>query len=373
MKKSTKYLKMFLNIIFFIVAAVVTVFVGYKLLIFFMPFVIAWIIAMIANPMVRFLEKRLKILRKHGSMIIIIAAMALIITVGYFGIAKLWQECANFVQSIPETYKVVEKELYEVADKFEGIYGRLPENVQTSISNAGNNLSSYFSSLVSNIGAPTVTAAGNFAKNIPSTLISIVISLLAAYFFIARRDKIMEGYRIYMPQVIQKNLNLVYDNFRNAVGGYFKAQFKIMGIVAVILWVGFLILGINYAILLAILIAILDMLPFFGTGTALIPWALFEVAVSDYKRAVGLVVIYLVSQLVRQIIQPKILGDTMGLDPLLTLFMMFIGYKFKGVIGMIFAVPIGMILINMFKAGVFDNFIKNIRELITDFNNFRRT
>ena len=122
------------------------------------------------------------------------------------------------------------------------------------------------------------------------------------------------------------------------MGGYFKAQFKIMGVVALILLVGFAILRIRYAVLFAVLIAVLDFLPFFGTGTVLIPWAVLKVFSADYEFAVGLIIIYLVSQLVRQLIQPKIVGDTIGLNPLATLFCMFIGYKVGGIIAMIIAV-----------------------------------
>ena len=88
--------------------------------------------------------------------------------------------------------------------------------------------------------------------------------------------------------------------------------------------------------------------------------------------AIGLIVLYGVTQLVRQVIQPKIVGDTIGMNPLATLFFMFVGYKFSGVIGMIVAVPVGMILINLYQAGVFDNQIRCLKELINDFNEFRK-
>ncbi len=156
------------------------------------------------------------------------------------------------------------------------------------------------------------------------------------------------------------------------MGGYFKAQFKIMGVVAVILLVGFFMLHIKYAILWAILIALLDFLPFFGTGTALIPWAVLKVLSGNYKFAVGLVIIYLVSQLVRQLIQPKIVGDTMGLNPLATMVFMYIGYKIGGIVAMIIAVPVGLILINLYEAGTFDDIIEDVRELAKGLNEYRK-
>ena len=146
-----------------------------------------------------------------------------------------------------------------------------------------------------------------------------------------------------------------------------------MGVVALILFLGFLILRVNSALLLALLIAFLDFLPFFGTGTALIPWAVVKLSGGDYKYAFGLVLIYLISQLVRQLIQPKIVGDSMGVNPLLTLVFMYIGFKLQGIAGMILAVPIGLIIIKLFEAGAFDHIINGVKEIVNDINEFRKS
>ena len=164
----------------------------------------------------------------------------------------------------------------------------------------------------------------------------------------------------------------VINDLKHVVGGYFKAQFKIMGVVYVILVIGLWILKVDYVLLVALLIAFLDALPFFGTGTVLGPWAILKILSKDYKMAVGLIILYLVTQLVRQIIQPKVVGDTIGMNPLATLIFMYIGYKFSSIIGMIVAVPIGMILINLYKAGVFDNQMRCVKELVHDINEFRK-
>lgn len=165
---------------------------------------------------------------------------------------------------------------------------------------------------------------------------------------------------------------MVIRDFRHVVGGYFKAQLKIMVVVYLILVVGLLILRVDYVILVGFLIAFLDMLPFFGTGTVLGPWAVIKILSGDYQMAIGLIVLYAVTQVVRQVIQPKIVGDSIGMNPLLTLLFMFVGYKFYSVIGMIVAVPAGMILINLIKAGLFETQIRCLKELVDDFNAFRK-
>ncbi len=131
-----------------------------------------------------------------------------------------------------------------------------------------------------------------------------------------------------------------------------------------LLFAGFLILRVHFAVLFALLIAFLDFLPFFGTGTALIPWAVYKLLVGDYKMAVGLIILYGVTQLLRQLIQPKLVGDSMGLKPLVTLVLLYVGYKAGGVLGMIFAVPVGMIAINLYKAGAFDYILDDVKILV---------
>lgn len=371
MKKSTKYVKLLINFLLFIISILLIVYLIPKILLFFLPFVIGWILSVIANPLVKFLEKHVRIVRKHSSMLIIIAVLALIVTGGYFAIAKLGGEVISLLSNLPQIYENISREFNEVGDNLQVVFNRFPKNIQEGIVETKNNFTLYIGDTVGVVGAPTVEAAGNFAKNIPSRLISIIMTILSSYFFIADREKILLFVKEITPPSIRKNVDIIMQDFRRLVGGYFKAQFKIMFIVAVILLVGFSILDIDYAILLALLIALLDFLPFFGTGTALIPWAAIKFLTSDYRMAIGLLIIYGVSQLVRQLIQPKIVGDTIGLNPLLTLLFMYIGYKLKGVIGMIVAVPIGMILINLYTKGIFNNLIKNIKEVIKDINEFR--
>lgn len=372
MKKSVKYLKIFTNIVLFILILLGIVVVLPRVLRFFLPFVIGGIIAMLTNPLVKFMEKRLKIVRKHSSMMIIIAALALVITGIYFAGANITRQVLAVVEDIPQIVSGFQEDWGDIRENVSVVYDKIPENIQASLSETYENIVGSLGGIVSGLGAPTVTAVGNFAQNIPAALIGIIMTILSAYFFIADKERIELLLLKYTPKSVKKYTRLIVDDFKHIVGGYFMAQFKIMVIVMAILFVGFLILQTKYAVLLAILIAILDMLPFFGTGTALVPWAVFKLLSGDYKIGIGLLILYGVTQVVRQVIQPKIVGDTIGLDPLATLFFMYIGYKIMGVLGMIIAIPAGMILINLYKLGAFDNMIRCIKEIGKDINEFRK-
>ena len=349
-----KYVKSILVFLITLLGIVLGIVLGIRFLQFFMPFVIGWIIAMIANPLVRILERKLKVARKHTSMLIIIGVLALVIAAIYFLGVKIGEETKAFLDQAPEMYEEFREDFQSAGKNLEAIVSELPENIQESLEEVQQDIGAITGQAVGKLSQFTVDKAGSFARNIPGILIAVIFSILSAYFFIADRDRILEFGRAHTPQILQEKWRMMAESFKVVFGGYFKAQFKIMAVIGVILFIGMLILKVRFAILVAVLIAFLDMLPFLGTGTILIPWAVFKLISGDIRYALGLVILYLITQLVRRIIEPKLVGDSIGMDPLVTLIFMYIGYRAGGVLGMILAVPIGAIVLNFYKAGTFD-------------------
>lgn len=268
------------------------------------------------------------------------------------------------LNNAPHLYRDLESGLKEIGGRFQGFYNMLPDNIQDGWNSLVQNMDEKVGGLIAGLGNPAVEMTGNVVKRIPSALVSVIVALVSAYFFTAQREEVIQWSKKVAPKAIEARMTMVIYNLKYAVGGYFKAQFKIMVIVGLILLCGFLILGVDYAFLLALLIAFLDFLPFFGTGTALIPWAVYKFFVTDIKTAVGLLVIYGITQLVRQVIQPKLVGDSIGLSPLVTLVLLYVGYRIGSIFGMILAVPVGMIVFNLYKAGAFDYILDDVRILV---------
>lgn len=363
MEKGRPYWLAAVRLLFSILATAAFVVIGIKLIGFLMPFVIGWLIAAIAAPLVNWLEKRLRIVKKLGSALIVILVLAAIVLVLYFGISRLAAELGDLARNFPQMYAQLEEGLGQIGDTLSGIFKRLPEGIQTSWKTVAENLDRYMGELVSGISEPTVNAAGNFARRVPYYLISFIVAVMSAYFFIVQREEVLGWMKRTAPDAVRKRMTLVMDYLKYAVGGYFKAQFKIMGIVFLILLVGLGFLNTGYFVLVALLIAFLDFLPFFGTGIAMIPWAVYEFFMGDYKTTAALAVLYVVTQVVRQLLQPKFVGDSVGLNPLVTLLLLYIGYRMGGVLWMILAVPIGMVLINMCQAGAFDYIFDDVKLL----------
>lgn len=364
MESRRPYWQVGIRLLFSVLATAAFVLIGFRLLIFLMPFVIGWIIASVAAPLVNWLEKRLKIVKKLGSALIVILVLALIVVALYFAVSRIAEEVADLIQDFPRLYAQLESGLRQIGQNMSVVFNRLPSGIKEGWNTVVENLDQYMGDLVSRISEPTVTAAGNFAKRVPYYLISFIVAVMSAYFFTVQREEVIRWFKKTAPEAVERRMTLVIDNLKYAVGGYFKAQFKIMGVVFLILLVGLAFLQTRYFVLVAFLIAFLDFLPFFGTGTAMIPWAVYTFFMGEYKTTVALVVIYVVTQVVRQLLQPKLVGDSVGLNPLVTLILLYIGYRIRGVIGMIIAVPVGMVLINMCQVGAFDYIFDDVRILI---------
>ena len=247
----------------------------------------------------------------------------------------------------------------------------LPSELQLTINSITGNVQEYFGGIMESISEPTITALGNFVGSLPNIVISVIMSLLFAYFYVADKGYLSGLLEKAIPDSVLVRLQMIKRGLTKAVGGYFKAQLKIEVWMYLLLGIGFSILQVKYAFLIAIGVAILDLLPFFGTGTVLIPWAIIKFLSADYKMVIGLLIIWGVGQLARQLIQPKIVGDSVGLAPIPTIILLFVGYRVAGVIGMIIAVPIGIIILNLYEEGVFDTTINSLKILYAGISNFR--
>ena len=371
-KTAVHYARVLLNILIPAGGTLLACIVLPKFLRFFMPFVIGWIIAMIANPLVRFLESRLKVVRKHGSVLVVITVLALIIGGLYLLLSKLLSEASGLLQSLPQLWETFQIEVRNIGRQLENLFSFLPDQLGVQMKAVADNLDSYMGVLLQNVATPTVEAAGSVAKSLPSILVNTVVVILSSYFFIAERDTILNLWKQYMPENSKKHMSYMRRDAIRLIGGYFMAQFRIMFVVAAILTVGFLVLQVPYSFLLALLISLLDFLPVFGTGTVLIPWGLIKLLSGEYYMAGGLILLYILSQFIRQAIQPKIVGDSMGLPPLMTLVLLYIGFKVSGLGGMILAVPVGLVFLNLYKYGIYDSMIDNLKIFVHDIEEFRK-
>lgn len=372
MKRSEKYLKILCNLMLTVAGILVIVFAVPRVIVFFMPFVVGFLFSLLVNPIVRFLDKRIKISRKFGSVLMIALAIGIVALLVYGLALALRTGLRDFMDYLPVMFEDAELEVKNAIERLQNLINDLPFISGVDLSNLTNDIIEFMGGLLTNEeSGDTVSAIGDVVKSIPNLIVSTIIGFLATYFFIADREKLAEKLDKILPASFKEKTLRLYRQTLGAVGGYFKAQFKIMGVVYVVLVVGLIILQVKYAWLIGFGIAILDMLPVFGTGTVLLPWAVIKLFSGNYQVAIGMVALYVLTFLIHQLLQPKMVGDSLGMDPFAALFFMYVGYRVSSVFGMIIAIPIGMLLINLAKAGAFDTQVWCVKELVRDFNHFR--
>lgn len=371
MKSNRPYWKVIVSLIFSLLATALVIGLGVAGIRIFAPFVVGWIIACIANPVVCWLDKKLKIKRRLGSALTIVLVIGAVIGLAYLIISMLVRGFRNWVESLPFVFDTVTAEMQELTERVSGLLGMLPDSIRSVGSIFLVNLGKTLGGLATALSEPTVVFAGVVAKQIPSIVIGAFMVILSAYFFVADREAVFAWSKKVTPEPIYKRVSMAVGHFKFAVGGYFIAQFKIMAVVSTILFIGLSLLKVGNAFILSILIGLLDFLPFFGTGTAFVPWCIYTVLTGNYMRALFLVIIYVTTQVVRQLIQPKLVGDEVGLKPLPTLLLIYVGYKLGGFLWMILAVPLGMILINMYKSGGFDYILDDVKILVKGIKSLR--
>lgn len=367
-----KYCKALANIAIAFVIILAIIMLLPKVLIFFMPFVVGWVIALLASPMVSFLEEKLRLKRKASSAFVIVAVIALVLLLIYFVGSILVEELVGFVNSLPDLWTSTAADITDISNNLNVFYRRLPIDIREGLNDFSEKMGTYMGEMLGKVSEPTINAVSNFAKQLPSVIIGIIMALLSSYFFVADRTVVSDWLRTHTPKALQERWLIVKRSLVKAVGGYLKAQLRIEVWMYLLLVIGLTILRVDYVLLIALGIALLDFFPFFGTGTVMVPWAIVKILSGNYTMAIGLLIIWGGGQLARQVIQPKIVGDSIGVPPIPTLFFLYIGFKVGGVFGMIVAVPIGLIVMTMYEEGVFDTTRKSVMILLAGINRFRR-
>ena len=360
------------NILISLVILLLCVFLVPRLFFFFMPFIIGWVISCIANPLVVLLERKLKIRRKAGTVVVIVVVIAAVIAMGYGLGVILWRQVSGFIGEIPVMWETVKQDFDRLGDWINQYIGVRSPKLADALNNLGNTIGDMITNLPKSFKFSSFEGMGSMVGNIASVIISIIMCMLSSYFFIADRDWGTKFLNRYLPKNIMRKYEVFASSLKQAVGGYFKAQFRIEVWMYVLLLVGLTVMKVRYGILIALLMAFLDFLPFFGTGIVLVPWAIVTVIGGNYLRAIGFLIIWGAGQLFRQLIQPKIMGESIGMEPIPTLFLLFIGYRIAGVGGMLIAVPQGIIVVNMNEAGFFDTPKYSVKILVRNINRFRQ-
>lgn len=365
MKKSTEHnLKLFFNISLTFFGTLLLLYLGIKAIFYFVPFVVGYIISLIFRPLIRVLENKFGLNRKLSSVIIIILLSAIICLVLFFSGRTIFNKVYDFVLESSEFYNKYLKDFIKDVNNKEGLFSILPASVSKLLKTLVNNIRGVFATITSSATPRIIDSVSTFVSKLPYYIICTIIIIMSSYYFMSDSVSLKHKASKILPKSIISKLELIGHEIKYGIGGYFKAQFKIMIVIYIILVVGLLILKAPFAALIALGIALLDLLPILGTGFVLIPWALIKFLLADYFAMAGFLILYVICLLVHQALQPKMIGDSVEMPTMLTLIGLFVGFKVDGIIGMIVGIIVCLIIWRLYQDGSFDNLISNFNELI---------
>ncbi len=321
------------------------------------PFVLAAIIALLISPLSAKLSKTLKIPRKVISFVLTLLIFSAVAAVLYFAASRLISELGTILNNLSADPDAVSRTLEEIMQKLSFIgerfsfIGKILES--DAIKQLGLDLDRLLpdaiSSIISSITEAIPSIAMGFFTRVPDVLLFTVVLVISTFYFCSDGERIFSSLTSLMPDHWQKKLPSIRKKLYLTLTGYLKAYLLIMLLTFCEVFLGLSILGVEYAFIISLLVAVVDILPILGTGTVLVPWSLFSFATSNYKMGIGLLVIYGVVSLVRQIAEPKIVGNSLGLHPLATLASIYISVKLIGISGFFIGPIIALLITSFFK------------------------
>lgn len=362
-KEQVNYMKKIGWKIAFLAVILLGVFVTYKLAIFYIPFLIAIVVATILEPTIQFFMKKMKLKRKAASIFALLLLTILIGIILTFTISKIMTESTSLLANLNQYFR----QTYDwgmgiIADIQEGRIEISDEMVKLAQDSLGGVLNTvqeflihFFNGLV------------GIVTSVPTMVTYIFITILAIVFTCFDREYVIHQFKKHVPAVwIQKAKRIVKETC--SVGwNYIKAEAKLSFICFLLVLIGLTIMNffidVQYPIIMAILIGVVDLLPLFGAGAVMLPWAGYLFITGNMPLAIGILIVWGVWAILKNLLEPKMVSKQMGLNPIFTLFGMYTGFRIFGVLGLMLGPIILIILKNIFKELVDKGILKSFFEL----------
>jgi sporulation integral membrane protein YtvI len=326
-------------------------FILYKSLYYFAPFIIAFILASIMEPSIKLMVNKLKIPRKIAALISLILMLALLGYLISLVVSKTVTELKAVVNSLPYLSGEVYRNITSLITEGNNFLITLPPEVTENISGIIASLFSYLTNVLNTITRSLSNFVISTAVSLPGLLVFVFTTILSTYFLSSGRYEIIGFFRRTLPENWYNKLFIIRKEIFSSAFKLIKAYLIIMLITFTELLIGFSLIRLKYAFILAVVIAIIDLLPVLGTGGVVIPWALYCFLAGNPGMGLYLILLYLIILIIRQIIEPKIIGHQIGIHPLITLMSMYLGLKLIGAAGLLLG-PITIILLKSILTGI---------------------
>lgn len=319
-----------------------TVFLGSWLFIryllpIFLPFLLGGGLALAAEPAVKFLCSRFRLSRGAAAGIGVTMTFVMLVLILLLLGALLLRELSGLSHILPQAQQMIQTGLTSLQDFLLNLANRAPEGLAGMLTQSVLELFSGGAALLSRITDKLLGIASGVLGRIPDSALGFGTGLISSFMISAKLPRIRAFISQRIPISWKNRIFPAMAAAKKTVCSYLLAQFKLMGVTFLIVGAGLLLLGIRLAPLWASLIAAVDAVPLLGTGTVMLPWTFVCFLQGDHVRAIGLLGIYAAAAVTRSVLEPRLIGRQMGIDPLLTLVALYLGYRLWGVFGMLLA------------------------------------
>lgn len=347
--------------LFVFMITILGIYLSFKLAIFYLPFLIAFIISLMLEPLIKRLSKRAKVERKKSAVMILIITVIIAIGLLIWGIASLITEAYNLLGNLNEYFNKTYHYIQEIINSIKLDRIKIPEQLITVFKNSSQDVLNFLTEKTKDI----LTGALNILTSLPTIAIYFGITFLATYFICTDRIYILDQIEHHFPRNWMRKITIHIKKIITQLGSYLKAEVTLVLIGFVITIIGLFmmqIIGLNirYPIIAAIGIGFVDALPILGSGSVIIPWAVFSAINGDIKLAIALLILFAVISIIRQLLEPKIVSHNIGTHPIFTLIAMYTGFKIIGILGLLLGPIVLIIFKNVFETLIDRGVIKTI-------------
>jgi sporulation integral membrane protein YtvI len=352
-QKSKNRVDFLINLVYYAAIVVLTYLAVRYVLGWVLPFFLAFCIVSIVNPVIRFVDIKMKFSHRAASVTVMIVIYALVGFLLFELILQLFYVMRDVFSQLPSYYTTTLNPAFtKLGENIEALFNKLPINVTAQLYGLQNDLLGEIQSWLVSVSQSGMSYVSRFTGRIPAFVIAFVFTVMLTFFIGSQYDQVTAFLKAQLPGRLKGMVSELKMVINDIILRYIKAIFKLMLITFVELSIGLLVLRTENAIFIALGIAVFDALPFFGTGAIMIPWALIELIQTNYTFALGLGILYAIVTVVRNILEPHIVGQKLGLNPIVSIVAIYLGFKIFGIFGMIFMPIVTQIALELHKKSV---------------------
>ena len=308
---------------------------GALLLPVLLPFFIGLAVSLLAEKPVRLLQTRAHVPRSLASGLCVLLLFGLLFGGLFFLCRLLCAEAADLARQLPRLAENLAPLFEKLKSRLLALAERLPDGLGTGLRAGVEEFFKTGAGFGTKLYETLFSWASGIIGRLPDAVLFAVTAILSSFMLSGELPAIRGWLRRTVRPAWLEKMQTLGGHVRTTLGGWLRAQLKLMGITFLILNAGLLLLRVRYPVLAALVITVVDALPVFGTGTVLIPWALAELLLGSVPRGAALVILYLCTLTVRSITEPKLVAAQAGLPPIASLMAMYLGARAFGVAGMV--------------------------------------